>query len=978
MRPPVSTYRLQLHADFTFADAQAITSYLDALGVTDVYASPFLKASPGSLHGYDITDHGRLNPEIGDEAALDAWTAGLAEKGLGLVLDFVPNHMGLDPRTNAWWRSVLMHGPSSQYAGYFDIDWHPLTPELDNRVLLPILQDGYGDTLERGDIKLTFGNGEFGIRYFDRELPLDPKSVGVLLERAIAEAADGSRPERVQDLQVIIDIIAGLPDFSNGTAEERERRSRISAHATEQLAALVSAAPAIRDRIDDVVKEWTGTAGEPRSFDRLHDLLERQPYRLAHWRTAFDEINYRRFFDVNDLGGLCMEDRRVFDDVHRLVLHLVAQGRVTGLRIDHPDGLFDPGEYFRRLQEAARQALGKTEWASEGAQPLYVAAEKILAEGETLPSDWPVAGTTGYGFMNIVNGLFVETAKQRAVLRVYERSVGRPEPFDIERYRSKRLIMTSSLASELTVLTRALKQIAASDRATRDFTLTALRRALIETVACLPIYRTYVTQTGFSAADRDAIDFATDEARRRNPVMPSSAFHFLRSVLLAERERAPAEQDADAWLTPRRAFAMKFQQFSAPVEAKGVEDTAFYRYVPLLSLNEVGGNPARFGRSVEEFHAGNRVRLERMPFEMNATSTHDTKRGEDARARIDVISELPHDWRHAVATWTRMNAKRRTVVEREPAPDRNDEYLFYQSLLGAWPAELADAPLPAEAPAEFVQRARRYMQKATKEAKRLTSWLSQMSGYDEAVQRFVEGTLTGPSAAAFLAQFVPFARRVAAIGMINSLAQLALKIASPGVADIYQGSELWNLALADPDNRRPVDFEHRRAVLENICPWIVRTEQAADGEAVAGLAGYVSELMREWPDGRIKLFVTACGLRLRRREHELFRGGSYEPLSAKGERSPNLVAFMRSSPRARLVTIVPRLLGPALWDRAWPLDAQFWADTAVTLPRETRDTHFRNLLSGEIVQIRSGDEAPSIAASDVFRVSPVGLFFVAQ
>jgi (1->4)-alpha-D-glucan 1-alpha-D-glucosylmutase len=983
IRVPVSTYRIQLHAGFTFAQAAALTPYLESLGVTDVYASPFLKASPGSLHGYDIGSHSELNAEIGSDEEFGAWTEGLSGRGMGLILDFVPNHMGLNAKTNPWWRSVLTHGPSSPYASYFDIDWQPLSPELQDRVLLPILQDTYGETLERGALRLDLAGGEFVLRYFDRELPLDPKSVGPLLQEAIEPAADGAPPSDADKLQVIIDLLAGLPDFRDPSLEERERRSRMSAHAVELLAAAAEGSPDVAARLARVLVRINGTPGDPRSFDTLHQLLERQPYRLAYWRTAFDDINYRRFFDINDLGGLCMENPRVFDDAHQLVLRLIGEERVTALRIDHPDGLFDPAEYFRRLQSAAGAALaatGQRTSEDEGAgfsrhteQPLYIAAEKILAEGETLSPAWPVAGTTGYGFMNMLNGLFVERGHERLLMRAYEQIVGDRSPFAEVAYHSKRLIMASSLASELAVLTRALKAIANADRTTRDFTHNALQRALVETVACFPIYRTYVNRQGFSASDRDAIDVATDEARRRNPVMPSAVFLFLRGVLLAEAERAPAGSDVPLWLDARRRFAMKFQQFSAPVHAKGVEDTAFYRHVALLSLNEVGGGPSRFGRSSEEFHAANRARLEHHPFEMNATSTHDSKRGEDARVRLDVISEIPDAWRQAVSAWMRMNARRRTVVERQPAPDRNDEYLYYQSLLGVWPAEPFDAPVPTEASEDFVARIGGYMQKAIKEAKRHTSWVSQNGGYDFAVARFVEATLSGSGARHFLASFVPFARRVARVGMVNALSQLVLKMAAPGVPDLYQGCETWNTALADPDNRRPLNFSALAAQLDALCPWIEATERGQEPHALAPLRDSMREWLRTWPDGRIKLFITACGLRLRRRERALLLHGRYDALPLSGTRNRQVVGLMRTHEDRRLVAIGSRLLAPVLWDRGWPVPEDFWEDTRIVMPRETTGLTLRNLLTGENVSVEEDGERAVLRPGEVLGTSPVAL-----
>jgi (1->4)-alpha-D-glucan 1-alpha-D-glucosylmutase len=974
------SYRLQLHAAFTFADVEAILPYLHTLGVTDLYTSPFLKASPGSRHGYDIGDHTQLNPSIGTEAAFGDLSRALRSRSMGLIFDFVPNHMGLDARTNHWWRSVLMHGRGSPFADYFDIDWDPVTPELKNRLLLPILQNPYGEVLEQGELRLACDEGAFHLRYGDRDLPLDPKESAPILRDLLAH--DGMPEAERLALEGIAAMLERLPNADDDRPAAREKRQRDSTLAEERLAFILDGSPAVGASLDRVIDRLNGTPGDPRSFDRLHELLDRQPYRLAFWRTAADEINYRRFFDVNDLGGLRIERPEVFDDAHRLILRFIGEGMIGGLRIDHPDGLFDPAAYFRRLQAAAgarlSQAPGATDQPTIEAQhgPLFIVAEKILADGETLPEGWPIAGTTGYGFMNVVNGLFVDARHEKQLTRLYGRISGRRARFSEVSYQAKRLIMGSSLASELTVLAGALRDIAAADRLTRDFTLNALRRGLVETVACFPVYRTYVDAGGFSASDREAVDVATDRARRRNPVIASSLFLFLRGVLLATAERAPDGVDAEAWLAARRSFAMRFQQFSAPVEAKGVEDTAFYRYPVLLSLNEVGGDPSRFGGTAGAFHQGNRMRLEHWPLEMVATSTHDTKRGEDARARLNVLSEMPQAWQRAVFSWMRINAKRRTLVDGDFAPDRHDEYLYYQSLLGAWPAEAERDPVPAEASAEFVARMQGYMQKAIKEAKEHTSWVNANAAYEEAVARFVETTLRGRTAKLFLAQFVPFTRDVARLGMVNALAQLTLKIAAPGLADFYQGCELWNFDLADPDNRRPVDYGRRQAMLDTLLPWIERATMpgdAAGSEIQADLEGHVHTWLDEWHDARIKMFITACGLRLRRQDPDLFLRGSYDELSASGGHASQVVAFARTWRHHQLIVVVPRLKAEGSAAARRPVGADAWGDTTLALSGVHGMPWIRNILTGAPVEISTSGSVSTIAVADALRTCPVAL-----
>jgi (1->4)-alpha-D-glucan 1-alpha-D-glucosylmutase len=901
LQESAGSYRLQFSSQFRFEDARKLVPYLDALGITACYASPLLQAARGSTHGYDICDHSRLNQDLGSAQDFEAFADALRERGMGLILDIVPNHMGLDVTTNLWWRDVLEHGPASPYAGYFDIEWNPATSELRGRVLLPILEASYGEVLHRGDLKLGFADGALYLGYLDQRLPLEPRSSAAVLHGL-------------------------MPPLEKSLAA------------------------------------FNGTPGVPASFDRLHELLERQFYRLAHWKTAFDDINYRRFFDINQLGSLRMEEPRVFAATHQLVFSLIGRGLVTGLRIDHPDGLLDPAAYLSDLARAI--ALMPSRISS--AECFYIVVEKILSHGELIPEGWPIAGTTGYGFLNAVNGLFVDPASEDTLRSVYAHVTGRTTRYEDVAAVSKRLVMNSSLASEVGVLATRLKSLAAADRLTRDFTLTTLRRVIVSVIASLPVYRTYVNSSGFSAVDRQTIDLAIDRARRANPVVADSAFLFLRSVLLAEDDESGTRTGS------YRQFAMKFQQLSAPVQAKGIEDTCFYRYNLLLSLNEVGGDPERFGRPPEEFHGSNHVRLERWPREMNATATHDTKRGEDARARLNVLSEFATDWREVLASWRGINTSHRTAVDREAAPDANDEYRFYQMLLGAWPAETAGAPIPTAAPAALVTRFQAQMNKAIKEAKTHTSWLSQNSAYEDAVSRFVSDSLTGPSAARFLEAFVPFARRVARAGMVNSLAQLLLKIASPGIPDFYQGTEVWQLDMADPDNRRPIDFDCRAVMLDALMPWIARAEsddREPDEAGVSEREAFLRQLVANWPDGRLKMFLTACALRFRRRNAALFLHGEYEPLRTEGTDTDRLVAFARCQGSQAAIVAVPRLMSEKVLTSADADPREMWDDTRVVLPAHLADRGFRNLFTGRSLQPAEGH----LPARAIFRACPVAV-----
>jgi (1->4)-alpha-D-glucan 1-alpha-D-glucosylmutase len=966
---PVTSYRLQLGPDFGFRDAAGRVPYLDALGVTDCYVSPILKATSGSTHGYDICDHSVLNPALGSDDDFDTFASAVSQRQMGLIVDFVPNHMGLDASANSWWRDVLEHGKGSPYADYFDIDWDPVTPEIKDRLLLPVLQDGYGDVLHRGELQVGFEAGRFYLQYFGTRLPIEPRSSIALMRAGLAAPQDqpvADTPDGREYLNIIA-LLEMLPPASSSNVDARAGRQQISGLVRERFARLAEGSTLVRSWIAAALASINGTPGEPATFDRLHALLEHQPYRLAYWRTAFDEINYRRFFDVNELGALKMEDPRVFAAAHGRILRMIADGQITGLRIDHADGLLDPAAYFARLTRETAAALSAGNGGSRG--PFYIVAEKILSHDELLPEDWPIAGTSGYGFLNAVNGLFIEAANEDAIRSLWARMRGNRDSFNDVAYHSRRLVMGSSMASELAVLARELKTIAGSDRRTRDFTLTALRKAIVEAVACFPVYRTYVTASGFSAVDRERIDLAVDRARRRNPVMAQTVFLFLRSVLLAEGD------EHDEQVQVRRHFAMKFQQFSVPVQAKGVEDTSFYRDTALASLNEVGGDPSRFGTPVEEFHAGNRVRLERWPRELLATATHDTKRGEDARARLNVLSEMPADWRRAVLDWRKRNAVHRTAVDRRSAPDAVDEYLFYQTLVASWPAEPADAPIPTEAPSDLLARLREYMLKAIREAKTHTSWINQNGAYEDAVSRFVETTLNGSAGQGFLAACVPFIRRVAVAGMVNSLAQLVLKVASPGVPDFFQGTETWQLAMADPDNRRPVDFACREAMLGGLMPWIRRAESAgpdsqSDGQSCE-LEKHVGQLLAAWPDARIKLFVMACALRLRRREPSLFIEGRYEALRSDGPQADHVVAFARHHGDTSMIVAVPRLMSRRLPPgRELPTGADVWEGTRLAVPSSGHAT-FGHLFTGASVQPDAAGEY--LSAAELFRTCPVAL-----
>jgi (1->4)-alpha-D-glucan 1-alpha-D-glucosylmutase len=867
-----ATYRLQFHRGFTFRDATALVPYLAALGASHLYASPITEARPGSTHGYDIIDHNRLNREIGSNEDFQALSEALRAHGMGLIVDFVPNHMGIGA-DNAWWLDVLEWGQDSPFARYFDINWHPLRPDLENRVLLPVLGEQYGVILDRGEIGLRFdrAEGSFSAWYFDHRFPISPRSYPLILDTAGELLAGIARD---------FALIANLPP-----AAARERAAELKRGLAD-----LARDPAVAGAIEEALHRLAGRPGEPDSFAPLHRLLEAQSYRIADWRVAAEEINYRRFFNINDLAGLRMELPELFEATHPLMFGLIEEGSLHGLRIDHIDGLFDPRDYCERLQQHSDE-------------PLYVLVEKILARYEVLP-DWPVAGTTGYDFVNQVLAVFVDPEGEAAMNRLYRRLAPRDETFDDVLYACKKRIMQVNLASEMSVVAREFHQLALRDWRTRDFTLNGMRAAVEEVVAAFPVYRTYVSPRGAGSDDRRYIDWAVGQARKRWRGADTSIFDFLRAVLTGEA----AEPERDPSPGGALYTAMHFQQVTGPVMAKAAEDTAFYRYVRLLALNEVGGDPRRFGMSVAAFHHLAQQRARQWPQAMVTTATHDTKRGEDARARLALLSEMPREWGRRVFQWMRLNRSRRSEIDGETVPDRNVEYLFYQALFGAWPPALG--PGDVAGIDSLADRIEAYMVKAVRERKLESSWSNPNTDYEAALQRFVRGVLDASRLNPFLAEFHGFVAGLAREGAVNSLAQLVLKLTVPGVPDIYQGGELWDLSLVDPDNRRPVDWAERRRLLET-------TEAAQPGD-----------LAHDWHDGREKLFATRRLLALRRERPALFAEGNYQPLEIVGDGGAHICAFCRSHAGAMLVVAVPRL-AHRLYRGG---DAAGWGDTEVALP----------------------------------------------
>lgn len=953
---PRATYRLQLSSDFGFADAERLVPYLAQLGISHVYCSPYLKARAGSTHGYDVVDHNALNPEIGDRAAFDRFCETLRGAGMAQILDMVPNHMAVAGGEHEWWLDILENGRASAFAGYFDIDWEPLKEKLRGKVLLPVLGDHYGNVLDDGQLKLRFDDakGAFSIGYFQHRFPIDPREYPRILAlhlELLRTTLPGDDPPLLQ-FESLMTAFGNLPARTAPDPASRHVRARDQRLLQRRLAELAGSVPDIKRYIVESLRVFNGDEQYPADTHRLHELLEAQAYRLAYWRVASFDINYRRFFDINDLASLCMENEEVFEATHGLVFELIRSGRLDGLRIDHPDGLYDPRGYFTALQQHA--GLEPSGANVDKELPLYVLAEKILASDENLRDDWPVHGTTGYEFADLMNRFFVRPDGLQALEEVYADFLGRPAFYEEVLHAAKRLIMQTSLASELNVLAAELDRLAEEDPHTRDFGLGGLRNALLETVACFPVYRTYTVDGEVSDDDRQIIDHAVDAAKRRSEAADTSVFEFLRDVLLNRSAAGRGEE-----LRERVGrFGMRLQQFTSPVAAKGMEDTAFYRYARLISLNEVGGDPGRPVVSDRELHEANARRLARWPHSMLASSTHDTKRSEDVRARIAVLSEFADEWRRHATSWSQFNAR-----NGDNGIDRNTEYFLYQTLLGIWPTE--GRALSDQARGELLERLAEYMNKAVKEAKQRTSWINPDEAYETALQQFVETLLDPQTNSEFMDDFLPFQRRIARLGLFNSLSQLMLKLTCPGVPDIYQGNELWRFDLVDPDNRRPVDFRRRSELLNGM-----------RDDCKAGRGGpLIEEMARSMGDGRLKLFLTWRALEARRQYPGLFEHGRYLPLRVEGNLAEHVFAFARRYGDITVVVAVLKWLAELVRGEAAMLEAWRFAETTMELPAHARS--WSDGLTGEPLLTADSGEG-KIRASVLFGPLPVALLIGAD
>ena len=918
-----------MNRDFGFPAARDAVGYLHDLGVTDAYLSPIFKAREGSTHGYDVVDHGEVNPELGTRGEMEAFAGALRERSMGWLQDIVPNHMAYDPE-NRLLMDVLENGSQSRSIGYFDIEWNHHDESLKGKLLAPVLGSFFGECLENGEISLEFGERGLSIRYYSQIFPLRIESYAEVLGSGLAQLRgrlDRKHPDFVK-LMGVLWILKNLPEGDDG-GERYDQIRFIKSMLWETYASN----PLVKEWVDESVRALNGAKGSPESFKRLSSLLAQQHYRLAFWRVGVEEVNYRRFFAINDLISLKVEDPEVFDRIHQLPFRLMESGFVTGLRVDHIDGLYHPYRYLQRLRSRVPEA--------------YVAVEKILEGDEPLKASWPVQGTTGYDFLNAAGGVFVQGANKEAMDAAYRRFTGIEESCGSLANAKKRLLIEKDLYGGLENLVYQLKAIASKFPHASDFTLFGFRRALEEVFVHFPVYRTYIDEEGADERDRQVIAWTMEKARASLP----SHLHeigFIERMLLAQGNDAFSPEEKALALE----FAMRLQQFTSPLMAKGIEDTFLYVYQRLIALNEVGGDPDQFGLSVEEFHAFCRTRQASWPHAMNASATHDTKRGEDMRARLRVISELPGEWEAKVAEWHALNKGFKKRHGGQFIPDRNDEYFLYQTLAGAW-------PFPGQDEDAWLPRLRDYLVKAVREAKVHTVWLKPDREYEEGFLEFLERLFDPDAGAAFRHSFLPFQRKLAWFGIFNSLSATLLKITAPGIPDFYQGSELWDLSLVDPDNRRPVDYGLRRRYLEDL-----RARSAGS----SGLGALARDLLADPADGRCKLYLIHRALKARNANPAVYQYGEYIPLAAEGARKDSVVAYARTLGRNWQVTIVPRFLASFMPQGSLPLGPEVWQDTRVRLPAEA-PSDWIDAFTGAAIRA----EGRELRVGEVLDAFPAGL-----
>ncbi|KMQ49974.1 Malto-oligosyl trehalose synthase [Chitinispirillum alkaliphilum] len=924
MKIPCCTYRLQLNQEFSFNDARVLIPYLDRLGISDIYSSPIFKAREGSTHGYDVVNPLEINPEIGTRVEFDHLLEEVKNYELGWVQDIVPNHMAIDSG-NEFLMDIFENGPSSPAYNYFDINWNHTYEGIKGKLLLPILGSVYADCLESSQIQLSYDGEGFWVNYYEHRFPLKIETyasiLGHRLERLKTDL--GSSHSGLIKLLGVLYIVKTIHTQQN----YQERKGQVS-FAKAMLHELYTGDVSIKEYIDENVKEFNGTAGEPQSFELLDKLHSEQYFKLSYWKVATEELNYRRFFTINDLISIRAEDEHVFTDSHALVIDLFSRGIFTGLRIDHIDGLYNPLEYLQRLRNQAPD--------------LYIVTEKILAYSEEIRGSWPVQGTTGYDFLNMVCGIFCYRDNSKKFDKLYQKFTGITSSFDELLLDKKRLIIKRHMAGDIDNLALLIRSVSSRDRWGTDMTLYGLRNALIELIAAFPVYRTYINSGKISAEDSHWLELTFKNVKKINPQL-TREIEFIERYLMLQFEPYASEQTKKEWID----VIMRFQQFSGPLMAKGFEDTLLYHYNRFIPLNDVGGFPERFGVETGKFHSFNAKRMSRTPHTLNATSTHDTKRGEDARMRLCVVSELFEEWKDIVTTCSKINKQYKRKVDNENFPDNNDEYFLYQTLIGSWPNQ-------DEKYVEFIHRIKEYMLKAVREAKAHTGWIKPFMEYENQLLEFISNVLDKENNSEFFHTFEPFQKKTAWYGVFNSLSQLIIKCSAPGIPDFYQGTELWDLSMVDPDNRRDVDYAKREEILSEI-----RTLETTAYPA------FIHQTLSNPQDGKIKFFTMYNMLKNRKEINRVYNCGDYSTITTNGERKRNIFAFSRKYENDILITAVPRLLTEVVSEKKLPLGREVWNDSCIELP-DNFPKYYRNVLTEERVELKNG----RLDIGDLFTLYP--------
>ena len=929
---PSSVYRLQLNAAFPLKKAIALLPYLEALGIDGIYCSPIFECA--SSHGYDVTNPNRLNPDLGTMEEYEEFCSQLKKRGLKQVLDIVPNHMGIKEGKNEWWLSVCQYGPDSPYGEFFDINWKPEKKELENKILLPILNNHYHYILEDQKLTLIWKDG-FWICFYNYRLPITPHTYYLILECLVDTL---SAPTESNEREWA-ECLAIYHELKRIEVEEKNKITKFELQ-KQCLIALYNRSEYVRFRFDQVITLLNGEKGDAKSFDLLHELLERQFYRLSYWGVAGQEINYRRFFNVNELVAIHIENEKVLNTHHNWIFELIQDQKVQGLRIDHPDGLYDPAQYFERIQAK---------------EPSFVVVEKILNFKEALPENWNVEGSVGYEFLNLLNGLFIQNQSEEKFDQIYENFIGNEIDFTDLLYKRKRSFIIWHMASEVNFLGSLLYKLAEKSRYYRDFTRIDLTQAVLHVMACFPVYRTYITsKDAVSKKDKACVTQAIEMAKTKAPEIDPSVFQYLKSLLLFEYEHLGPEEISCA-----TDFVLRFQQLTGPVMAKGLEDSVCYIYNRLISLNEVGGNLECFGYSKSEFHQFNKEKLAKWPFGFLASSTHDTKFSKDVRMRINVLSEMPQKWQEHVSLWKSLNKKYKKPSKEGLAPDNNTEYYIYQMLIGIWPLSKEEYTS-----LDFKERIWQCLLKIIREAGLHTSWRLPNDDYEKATKEFLYSLITPAPENEFFDSFLQFQQEVAHYGSWNSLCSLVLKIGSCGIVDIYQGNEHWSYCLVDPDNRRSIDYEKLSAILKSI-------PQFEDLEAQTQFA---SLAFSQSNYQKLKLYVTSCGLNYRRAHKELFLEGEYIPLRVHENMGGNVVAFMRKHAQQIAIVVTGCYFSQLVsHDRELPLGESCWATADLALPDDLEVREFVDIFTGKTLKVQMRNKVPILLLSEIFEYLPFAI-----